>query len=172
MNDFATIWLPIILMIVGAFLGACFSIGLPRFLSTRRYQRRDDLLGEWSSTWQDADDPNQWVTETVHIDVADGRLRLRNSSNVGGYRWEGVCELYGDHYLYGTWKSLKKAAPSTGVFSFLTLPQGDVLVGQAMGQDRFGVARTSDWILARQKTDIDIGKQWLCDHATYYRGGP
>ncbi|MGE8069155.1 hypothetical protein [Pseudomonas sp. NPDC089569] len=172
MSDFATYWFPTLLMIVGAFLGAWFSIWLPKFLSTRRYARRDDLLGEWASTWQDADDPNQWVTETVTVDIADGRLHLLNANNVGGYRWEGTCELYDDHYLYGKWKSLKKAAPSKGVFSFLMLPQGDVLVGQAMGQDKLGVARTSDWILARQNVDIDKGKQWLRDHTTYYRGNP
>jgi hypothetical protein len=169
MNDFATIWLPVILMIAGAFLGAWFSYWLPKFQSTQRYKQCDKYLGDWESTWQDADDPNQWVTETVTIDIDNGRLRLRNSGNVGGYRWEGACDLYGN-YLYGTWKSLKQAAPSIGVFSFLTLPQGNVLVGQAMGTDRSGDARTSDWILARQKTDIAFGKQWLCKHATYYRG--
>ncbi|KAB0491100.1 hypothetical protein [Pseudomonas vancouverensis] len=170
MSAFETYWFPLILAVCSTALGAWLSVWLPKYLSTRRYSRREDLLGVWDSTWQDADDANQWVTEKVEIDIADGQLRLRNSDNVGGYRWQGTCELYEDHYLHGTWKSLKKAAPSSGVFSFLMLPQGEVMVGQAMGADKFGTPRTSDWILARQAADIDIGKKWLIKHATYYRG--
>ncbi|KDD66742.1 hypothetical protein V466_23145 [Pseudomonas mandelii PD30] len=153
-----------------AAFGVVLTLLLPMLLSHWQYSRRDDLLGFWESTWQDADDPNQWVIETVDVDIDSGRLRLRNANNIGGYLWQGSCELYDGHYLYGTWKSIKKGATSTGVFSFLILPQAEVLVGQAMGQDKHGVPRTSDWILARRKEDIELGKQWLAKHATYYRG--
>lgn len=170
MSAFDTYWFPTILGVACAVIGAWLSAKWPEYQTTQQYSRRNDLLGAWASTWQDADDPNQWVTETVAIDIDQGKLRLRNSDNVGGYLWQGACDLYDDHYLYGTWKSLREGSHSTGVFSFLALPQGNVLVGQAMGQDKLGVPRTSDWILARHKEDLDIGKRWLARHATYYRG--
>jgi hypothetical protein len=170
MSAFEVYWFPIIVAACSTGFGVWLSPWWAKRQSTQAYLRRDDFLGDWESTWQDADDPNQWVTEKVKVDVADGRLRLLNSRNVGGYLWQGTCDIYDERYLYGTWKSIRKAAHSTGVFSFLTLPQGQVLVGQALGQDRTGVARTSDWILAREKKGLEEGKQWLVEHATYFHG--
>ena len=170
MSAFEVYWFPIIVAAFSTGFGVWLSPWWAKRQSTQAYLRRDDFLGDWESTWQDADDPNQWVTEKVNVDVAEGRLRLLNSRNVGGYLWQGTCDIYDERYLYGTWKSIRKAAHSTGVFSFLTLPQGQVLVGQALGQDRTGVARTSDWILAREKKGLEEGKQWLVEHATYFHG--
>ncbi|MGH8425786.1 MAG: hypothetical protein ACRER3_26060, partial [Pseudomonas fluorescens] len=48
-----------------AAFGVVLALCLPMLLSRWRYSRRDDLLGFWASTWQDADDSNQWVIETV-----------------------------------------------------------------------------------------------------------
>ncbi|MVV48672.1 hypothetical protein EJA72_10525 [Pseudomonas sp. PB120] len=170
MSAFEVYWFPVILAGASTVVGVCLAPWWANYQSARVYRRRNDYLGDWESTWQDADDPTQWVTEKVNVDVAKGRLRLTNSDNVGGYEWQGSCDIYDNRYLYGTWKSRRNAAPSTGVFSFLTLPQGQVLVGQAMGQDREGVARTSDWILAREQKGLAQGKQWLVEHGTYFHG--
>ncbi len=149
---------------------AWFFYKLPTWRDTRIYSRKKGLLGTWLSTWQEADDPRRWVTEKVEISAHKGKLQLVNFDNSGGHAWRGECLLHDERYLYGTWRSSKPGAQSAGVFSFLALPQGKILVGQAIGQDPAGVPRASDWILGRQPEDVEQGKQWLIKYATHFHG--
>lgn len=171
MNFIITVVFPIVLCVAGIIGGAWASELWSKHQGNKRYSRRNDLLGTWQSTWQEADNPTGWITEEVEISVAKGRLQLVNSHNTGGYLWHGQCELHDERYLYGHWRSRKPGAQSTGVFCFFALPHGRVLVGQAFGLDPAGIPRNTDWILGREPRDIESGKQWLSVHATHYRAG-
>ena len=151
--------------VVGAVIGALLQFYLPIWRDNRRYSRKAQLLGDWLSSWQPSNkEPHAWTSERVHIDVHFGKLKLSNEANSHGYQWAGEGELFESDYFYGTYYSIKRGANSKGVFAFYLLPQGDAIVGQALGTDAEGGVLHCRWAMGRDLTALEKAKRWIEDH--------
>jgi hypothetical protein len=126
----------------------------------------DNLLRTWRSTWQtNAASGNEWVTEDVNVDVAEGKLRFANVGNDGGYQWTGEAQVVGESYLCGTWKSnIKPSSCGTFILALTdssAKKHGDALVGFFLGPNDYGMANYGAWAMARRSGDLDNAKTRL-----------
>lgn len=151
-----------LIMILGALLGAIFSLVLPQVVDHIRLKKRPAFAGEWLSTWEpkSAGRPS-WVNEKMRVTIEFGRLRFSNSENECSYSYEGTARLIKNRHLVGTWRSLKPGAYSSGAFLLTVAPQGHYLFGQIVGPNDEGVMEAGRYVLGRSPQDVEEGKRML-----------
>lgn len=145
-----------------AIIGAFFGLWLPFIFHWWKYNRRPELLGDWKSAYQGIDEiAGTWVSENVHVDVAKGKFRLKNSSSSHGYNYTAWGNAVAKTHLVGDWESIRPGANAYGAFILTISPQGDSMYGYWVGPDKTQARRYGRWVLARDDEGLEKTKNLI-----------
>ena len=155
----------ILITLMGAFVGAVFSVYIPQIIANRKYFRRKDLLGEWYSTYQSyysTDLSSEWVNEIVVIDVHNGNLRLSNKdSSLTEDTYHGNAQLHNGQ-LSGNWVTARVSGGyEKGNFILTIIPAGGVMYGYFTAPRDTGETVYCAWVLSKSKAALNEGVKIL-----------
>lgn len=144
--------------VLGAILGAFFSLWLPLLIGYIKYRRRKEILGTWKSIYRpDFKGQNEWILEDVMIEAKSGKFRMTNRNNPSEDLYEVECELYQRSFIIGHWNSKRPGANAIGAIVLTVHPLGDLMYGYFVGPGDTGERIYCAWILSRQDDGLIKG---------------
>jgi hypothetical protein len=142
-----------------AFIGAVVKDLYSSVKKTRLIRKKGLQEGEWVSSYQWVDKPNEWIDEVVDMKVKHGYLAIE--SNHPSSLYEAKAELVNQEFIKGSYYSKRSGAHETGVFMFAISPGGEMLYGHFIGPTETGERKFAKWVMAKEHSNIESAKAIL-----------
>jgi hypothetical protein len=142
-----------------AIIGSLVKDGYDRIKKNRLIRQKGLEEGNWYSSYQWVDQPNEWIDETVGVKVRRGYLNLDSTNPSSQY--EAEAELVGQEFVKGWFTSKRSGAHEAGVFMFAISPGGEMLYGYYIGPTDTGERRFGKWVMAKEQNNIAAARAIL-----------
>jgi hypothetical protein len=110
---------------------------------------KQDLTGEWISTWEKRPGDSEWAKADVTIILSpENEFKFCTRNRVVKYSYEGSFSII-DNFLLGSWKSTQENDSNHGTFLLVIAKDGMRLYGFITAYDHLDNLKYKKYILGR-----------------------